>query len=271
MSVWVEMPFNHGFLFSTMSRSTWACELKFRDKVADLQLAQSRSTWACELKFLHSFERLSTEYSHAPRERVSWNQRGLIRWLMTEVTLHVSVWVEILDYVYTFNNEFVTLHVSVWVEIINNIIQGDKLLRHAPRERVSWNLGMAFIFAVVMRHAPRERVSWNRRRNASSFNGRASRSTWACELKWLQVPERLFGECHAPRERVSWNVSLISTLVFGKTSRSTWACELKWQFFCCCHVKFLVTLHVSVWVEILNACDFHDFVPSRSTWACELK
>ena len=56
-----------------------------------------------------------------------------------KVTLHVSVWVEIwFDKVlYLLLN--VTLHVSVWVEI--RILKHDNLDPcHAPRERVSWNI-----------------------------------------------------------------------------------------------------------------------------------
>ena len=55
-----------------------------------------------------------------------------------------------------------------------------------------------------------------------------SRSTWACELKYIQAcPYRLLHQCHAPRERVSWNI--------------VEQCKRSWR---------LVTLHVSVWVEI---------------------
>ena len=122
-------------------------------------------------------------------------------------------------------------------------------LRHAPRERVSWNLQGDDIKNNTQRHAPRERVSWNRQRiwwewKASghaprervSWNALSglwhspippSRSTWACELK--------YGNCFpsAPCSR----------------SRSTWACELKWK--------------ICFWITWKNS--------SRSTWACELK
>ena len=54
-------------------------------------------------------------------------------------------------------------------------------------------------------------------------------------------------------------------------SRSTWACELKspiyWQF----NYTWLVTLHVSVWVEIFGIYISLSKNSSRSTWACELK
>ena len=54
--------------------------------------------------------------------------------------------------------------------------------------------------------------------------------------------------CHAPRERVSWN-----RVVHG------WAGQR------------LVTLHVSVWVEIEEEMLRVSMGESRSTWACELK
>ena len=56
----------------------------------------------------------------------------------------------------------VTLHVSVWVEI----------------DYVYKNISMA------MRHAPRERVSWNMEKRENIENINMSRSTWACELKF---------------------------------------------------------------------------------------
>ena len=54
---------------------------------------------------------------HAPRERVSWNFPDKDVKLKNKVTLHVSVWVEIILYKKSNNYAF----------------------GHAPRERVSWN------------------------------------------------------------------------------------------------------------------------------------
>ena len=58
---------------------------------------------------------------HAPRERVSWN------WItcqfdevIMKVTLHVSVWVEIVNQLANVIINVVTLHVSVWVEIVKD-------------------------------------------------------------------------------------------------------------------------------------------------------
>ena len=147
VSVWVEIQRGRSVANPTSSRSTWACELKW--SVSTNTLIQLR---------------------HAPRERVSWNIRITVKhcysvksrstWacelkltspivlLMTQkVTLHVSVWVEIKIVIYKQLQQEVTLHVSVWVEICVwhwNVIV---LWRHAPRERVSWNIfNNIFIF-----------------------------------------------------------------------------------------------------------------------------
>ena len=144
-----------------LSRSTWACELKFGLALHTIHASRSRSTWACELKSvkickygwgilsrstwaceLKSQQMIESERqvaSHAPRERVSWNNfwhyftgrwychapRERVSWnfnLQTfvnqyQVTLHVSVWVEISRTHCNRQNKHVTLHVSVWVEI----------------------------------------------------------------------------------------------------------------------------------------------------------
>ena len=57
---------------SRMSRSTWACELKFYYGVVEVVQVMSRSTWACELKYQKK-EMKFVRPCHAPRERVSWN------------------------------------------------------------------------------------------------------------------------------------------------------------------------------------------------------
>ena len=83
-------------IFTRMSRSTWACELKFKDlSIWVNALMTSRSTWACELKCHIEFTDEKLLKSHAPRERVSWNLDILAMKSVYSVTLHVSVWVEI--------------------------------------------------------------------------------------------------------------------------------------------------------------------------------
>ena len=74
---------------------------------------------------------------------------------------------------------------------------------HAPRERVSWNLSCCKYLSVLSSHAPRERVSWNAYTPPKRMNVCWSRSTWACELKYI-----------------NFIVTSSATM-----SRSTWACE----------------------------------------------
>ena len=95
VSVWVEMWASAYLSMVMMSRSTWACELKFSvflpstlyhhvtlhvsvwvemtRNLSGSQQQASRSTWACELKY--------KVHSHMKQRE--------------NVTLHVSVWVEI--------------------------------------------------------------------------------------------------------------------------------------------------------------------------------
>ena len=122
---------------------------------------------------------------------------------------------------------------------------------HAPRERVSWNERTQSGKAIARRHAPRERVSWNTlvcdahfahtvtlhvsvwvemQKKHLKMQKRTSRSTWACELKFSRWLLRSF----------------------FPLSRSTWACELKCKLIIYSAHKPLVTLHVSVWVEIIS-------------------
>ena len=77
----------------------------------------SRSTWACELKFLNE-DGEEEIICHAPRERVSWNEKSGYKKGDKTVTLHVSVWVEMLIGRSLLIEQRVTLHVSVWVEIL---------------------------------------------------------------------------------------------------------------------------------------------------------
>ena len=76
-------------------------------------------------------------------------------------------------------------------------------------------------------HAPRERVSWNHLDDTEEGDLTQSRSTWACELKWIIPTLVLQWSSHAPRERVSWNAEKYTEFA-----------------------EEVVTLHVSVWVEI---------------------
>ena len=160
MSVWVEIDsFSVNFELSK-SRSTWACELKYAKSHYLRSKVESRSTWACELKLYDDIvvdeggchaprERVSWNrwwcrlshwiVRHAPRERVSWNDETQAEQLKSEVTLHVSVWVEIISMRLSIAKSLVTLHVSVWVEIVMIRKKYPMQPCHAPRERVSWN------------------------------------------------------------------------------------------------------------------------------------
>ena len=106
-----------------------------------------------------------------------------------------------------------------------------------------------------MGHAPRERVSWNKqgikKRDFEDRHAPRERVSWN-ENSAMQVD---FSGSHAPRERVSWNRSsrkqngkLVVTLHV-----SVWV-EIK--FFGVYISEQTVTLHVSVWVEIL--CSISD-------------
>ena len=161
VSVWVEIFVSgKGFCF-LVSRSTWACELKFINFYRICLVIRSRSTWACELKY--AINTLFYSYSM--------------------VTLHVSVWVEILWNVLLKCTNAVTLHVSVWVEITRSL----------------WNVSLCRVTLHVSVWV--EIWQWS----YWELN-RKSRSTWACELKCGDIQQRHMERRHAPRERVSWNV-----------------------------------------------------------------
>ena len=165
---------------------------------------------------------------HAPRERVSWNLKVIWKWFCCQVTLHVSVWVEIFAPPPKFVPDIVTLHVSVWVEIYYNFVRVINIWSRSTWACELKCFNIKCKRSVVSGHAPRERVSWNENCLINIKPARVSRSTWACELK-------LKSSCLAH--------AVIQ-------SRSTWACELKCKIIST-GVDFNgVTLHVSVWVEI---------------------
>ena len=166
-----------------LSRSTWACELKFLKFWKSPYIHGSRSTWACELK-CQTATAVSGADSHAPRERVSWNtlQNRIRNWPFCHAPRERVSW----------NGYCCSL--------------GSNTTCHAPRERVSWNTSITKLLRTDCSHAPRERVSWNTQEQTAEQLCISSRSTWACELKSKPVVICLntpWG--HAPRERVSWN------------------------------------------------------------------
>ena len=119
-------------------------------------------------------------------------------------------------------------------------------------------------------HAPRERVSWNGlvldKRQVSLVTLHVS--VWV-EMQWAsRQPLRVVS--HAPRERVSWNI-LFRFMEWGWNShapreRVSWNLSKSEK-----KQAVIVTLHVSVWVEIFPSQRKNKLLLSRSTWACELK
>ena len=234
-----------------MSRSTWACELKFVKICKYGWGLWSRSTWACELKFNCSFVKPLAKLS-----RSTWacELKCFLVISTSCKTTSRSTWacelkcIVLVEIIPVFA---VTLHVSVWVEIQCPLKLCDSIYRHAPRERVSWNL-------IIMKYL---RILF------------ASRSTWACELKccqniqvqvlnhvtlhvsvWVEMKTLLIW---VNRYSVTLHVSVWVEIHFkslctvDKLSRSTWACELKFSPAILTVSSLHVTLHVSVWVEIL--------------------
>ena len=209
-------------------------------------------------------------FSHAPRERVSWNTHPL--WLEKNIQWSRSTWACELKFFQGQATDFSVRHAPrerVSWNLIDIDNQGDSS-RHAPRERVSWN---SFFVSYIWRregHAPRERVSWNlnyfspEKNNAVTLHVSVwvemhcrfqsseliqSRSTWACELKFFSVFHSFPSKSHAPRERVSWNDLICSCIIkeFGHAPRE----RVSWNW--PVHrlpISYPVTLHVSVWVEI---------------------
>ena len=174
----------------------------------------------------------SLDKSHAPRERVSWNCQRNLQFHQRPVTLHVSVWVEMILItalglffcghaprervswnpmnVPIRDSTAVTLHVSVWVEIAVLIEIEPLLACHAPRERVSWNAELIHKIRKHFSHAPRERVSWNHYRNKCIHLTKVTLhvSVWVEMTNSNGKPFLFTG--HAPRERVSWNLLYFS-------------------------------------------------------------
>ena len=205
VSVWVEILTGVFGVQLKPSRSTWACELKFSRSGAGLFLLRSRSTWACELKFSFVIVLLFI-LGHAPRERVSWNVPVAAGAGSVSVTLHVSVWVEIQR---TTASQKCRRSRSTWACELKCNITACKLTIH--RSRSTWACELKCLErsrqAVYVRHAPRERVSWNFLMILLPFQIFVTLhvSVWV-EIAYLTLHERSMS--HAPRERVSWNDSI---------------------------------------------------------------
>ena len=207
--------------------------------------------------------------SHAPRERVSWNIWLPPLYTSVPVTLHVSVWVEIFISSAVLTSACVTLHVSVWVEIFATraFWLYDYVTLHVSVwveiiNCTAWNNtavvtlhvsvwveiivpNLYIVISIVTLHVS---VWVEIKHSKHTMNVEESRSTWACELKLSTVSLLWTLKSHAPRERVSWNEEEVERLK-----------------------EELVTLHVSVWVEMFGVEKKSSLPQSRSTWACELK
>ena len=173
----------------------------------------SRSTWACELKFDKS-DSFINDTSHAPRERVSWNAYGegsTYPYKGHAPRERVS-WNENIYNFYICRNGHAPRERVSWN--FKGILKINDDVSHAPRERVSWNGQSIPPILENLRHAPRERVSWNLSRFVNTAEvyvtlhvsvwvemtgiigtifDRESRSTWACELKFVTICKYCWG------------------------------------------------------------------------------
>ena len=185
---------------------------------------------------------------HAPRERVSWNlqvRRKLFQWYQSR-----STWACELKSFLLVRPLISTPSRSTWaceLKWQRKSLQR-KNLRHAPRERVSWNTHINNVFKIFRCHAPRERVSWN---DTSITAGKTTFVTLHVSV-WVEISVLWFSQW-------LYAVTLhVSVWVEIKVK--------KWK-----EVNYNVTLHVSVWVEMENSTNKRRIRMSRSTWACELK
>ena len=139
----------------------------------------------------------------------------IIEFSVSVVTLHVSVWVEIISMRLSIAKSLVTLHVSVWVEI-SSLTSAVRIFQSRSTWACELKLQIRHIELILSSHAPRERVSWNCSDDRTENMWVESRSTWACELKCQRF--------------------VLTT--WKNWSRSTWACELKCKIVMLCHSFF---------------------------------
>ena len=106
----------------------------------------------------------------------------------------------------------------------------------------------------------------------NAITGLSSRSTWACELKFISFPtDTISATSHAPRERVSWNRELrswaLNDVSHAPRERVSWnMLNSGFSMKEVCHApRERVSWNATRWL----CCGLHP--TSRSTWACELK
>ena len=125
---------------------------------------------------------------------------------------------------------------SVWVEINKFPKHNHCLLVTLPTERVSWNVLVPLVVALVVVTLPTERVSWN----------------------GIEPSPLLSKIVTLPTERVSWNYAKVNTfmpkLVTLPTERVSWNLVLPYLFLS----NYQSRSPRSVWVEMsnLNRCGY---------------
>ena len=226
VSVWVEIPFG----------------------VLNLHHKKSRSTWACELKCFSYFY-LSALPGHAPRERVSWNAVVSVILINPFVTLHVSVWVEIPKRYYKAWSQWSR---STWACELKFEYEKHRLcyVRHAPRERVSWNdkIHILWYNLYVTLHVSVWVEIGAKRKSKFKTCVTLHVSVWVEMTRFLNLREK---------KQVTLHVSVWVEIEEFSTKHSWYSVTLHvsvWvEIFIIGHfiVRLLVTLHVSVWVEIV--------------------
>ena len=180
---------------------------------------------------------------------MSWNGDGIAVSPIAAVTLHVSVWVEIVMKHQSTMFYFVTLHVSVWVEI-----QGKADRVYQYRSRSTWACELKYRQARLGREWPYVTLHvsvwveiWPHCRLPETKEVTLHVSVWV-EMKQLSMLLEVLS--HAPRERVSWNMERIRSLERNERhaprERVSWNMRVLMLDF-----RLLVTLHVSVWVEMV--------------------
>ena len=248
VSVWVEMYVYLYVCIKWKSRSTWACELKWQKLRKTLQRKRSRSTWACELKYIF-FDSDIIACSHAPRERVSWNNNEFV--IFTQLLCHAP-------------RERVSWNtiIKFWLDV------------RCSKSRSTWACELKFRYSILFRqkqcHAPRERVSWN---SYLIFSQQFETVTLHVSV-WVEIYFCFACFCCL---WVTLHVSVwveifheieVLNCVIVTLHVSVW---VEIAVGCRYRVVNSVTLHVSVWVEIRSPYCNYIITLSRSTWACELK
>ena len=206
VSVWVEIDVPlvlRPWELVTLHVSVWVeifCDALFADDSAS-HAPRERVSWNSAMD-----KQCTAAYSHAPRERVSWNC-----WYCKHAVPKSDV----------------TLHVSVWVEMLELSLKQYIIWRHAPRERVSWNCPRVVNYqhTIVTLHVSVWVEIGRYQRQCKLHNVTLHVSVWvemAC-LPWhfsifsvtlhvsvwveiTMITTKVVGWLsHAPRERVSWN------------------------------------------------------------------